>query len=73
MLYKDRRGFSMPFPKGFKPEPPRKCRLCGARLSPFMGEECWEDRICQNCVEIQKMERDGTLAKNGLCALDLMF
>jgi hypothetical protein len=54
-----------------KPEN-RKCRMCGARLSPFMGKECWEKMLCQNCIVIKQMESSGALARAGLMTTDMM-
>jgi hypothetical protein len=45
--------------------------MCGANISPLMGK-CYTHRLCQNCEEINKMDRDGVLAKNGLMTTDLM-
>jgi hypothetical protein len=51
---------------------PLKCKKCGCQRSVFMGEESNRREMCQNCLEIEKMQKAGALAKNGLCTLDLM-
>lgn len=48
-----------------------KCKMCGVQISPLMGS-CYTRGYCQNCEHIKEMDRDGTLAKNGLMTTDLM-
>jgi len=50
----------------------RKCKMCGARLSVFMGKETWKQMLCQNCIKLKKMESSGALARQGLTPLDFM-
>jgi hypothetical protein len=45
------------------------CKRCDAHISPFMGEECIKDKLCQNCKAIDKIPKEA-LAKNGLMTTD---
>jgi hypothetical protein len=50
----------------------KKCKMCGAILSVFMGEESRKKQLCQNCIQLKKMESSGALARAGLTPLDFM-
>jgi len=45
------------------------CKRCDAHISPFMGEECIKDKLCQNCKAIDSIPKEA-LAKNGLMRTD---